>query len=208
MPDHSKRVRIIGSLGVLSALVCLISFIWYWYGPWAGLSFIACCGVGMLAGRLGSPSPTTKGKPSPDLLRIEYAGAQFHRVLNILTGHNLDHAICISARGRTFYFCSRCSGVFLGSLAGVCVLAFGWIGISPPFGLTVCLMLPLILDWTIQTMGFLESTNQRRFLTGILAGLGIALLHGVGALQLAIAILVYISIVYLGSIVLRKRRLY
>jgi hypothetical protein len=79
------------------------------------------------------------------------------------------------------------------------MLAIGWLGASFPLGLALCLALPLVVDWTIQTLGFCESTNRRRLLTGILAGVGIALLRGESALELALAILVVISFVYIAS---------
>ena len=203
MHNHRKRAGIIRSLGILSALACLCIVVWRQYGAETGLFFIACCGSGVIVGRLMSPESVTQCESSPAIQRRKRIGAQLHRVLNILTGHNLDHAFCITLGGKRFYLCARCSGAFIGSFAGTWVLAIAWPGVSFPLGLVLCLALPLVVDWTIQTMGLCESTNRRRLLTGILAGLGIASLRGEGALQLAIAILVVIFLVYTVSFFMR-----
>jgi uncharacterized membrane protein len=203
MHTHRKHVGIIRTLGILSALACLCVVVWRQYGAETGLFFMACCGSGILVGRWVSAAPATQDESSLALQRRKRISAQLYRVLNILTGHNLDHAFCFSLGGKRFYLCARCSGAFIGSFAGAWVLAIAWPGTSFPLGFALCLALPLVVDWTIQTLGFCESTNRRRLVTGILAGLGIASLRGEGALQLALAILVMISLVYAVSFFVR-----
>ncbi|NTU52289.1 MAG: DUF2085 domain-containing protein [Chlorobiaceae bacterium] len=45
---------------------------------------------------------------------------------------------------------------------------------TPPVVLSVILALPLAIDWTVQKVGILESTNARRFVTGVLFGFALA----------------------------------
>ena len=68
-------------------------------------------------------------------------------------------------RGRQFPLCARCTGI----LAGIILFPiFIIIDIQPPF----YLMLPLIIDGSIQLFYCIMSNNLRRFLTGILFSFG------------------------------------
>lgn len=72
-----------------------------------------------------------------------------------------------------FPLCARCTGLVAGAIACFCCQAIG-IPATPPVVLSVILALPLAIDWTIQRVGILESTNARRFLTGFLFGFALA----------------------------------
>jgi uncharacterized membrane protein len=79
--------------------------------------------------------------------------------------------------------CARCTGIYLGLLLGLLLseIMLQW---KIPKIIPVLLVVPLILDGGIQTIayifapehGFYESTNPRRFVTGLLFGLGIGYL--------------------------------
>lgn len=76
-------------------------------------------------------------------------------------------------KGRQFPVCARCTGIFAGYLVGgYVVLAVS--GTHPLAGL-LC-MAPLAIDGGVQLYTAYESTNLRRFFTGILAGIGLLLL--------------------------------
>ena len=66
--------------------------------------------------------------------------------------------------------CARCTGLILGYVIGVLAAVFvkgfdcKWFWI---------LLIPMLLDGFVQLLGGIESTNQRRLITGILAGIGI-----------------------------------
>jgi len=72
-------------------------------------------------------------------------------------------------KGYQFPVCARCTGVLVGYLASI------------PFYILyggeylVCIFLSLIMlaDWLIQFLEIRESTNFRRFITGICGGYGI-----------------------------------
>ena len=72
-------------------------------------------------------------------------------------------------RGTQFPVCARCTGVLLAqSATGLVALA----GHYAPPAVGMLLMVPMGLDWAAQYTGFQESTNARRFVTGVLAGVG------------------------------------
>lgn len=71
--------------------------------------------------------------------------------------------------GQRFPVCARCTG----ELAGILVAAACY----PLFHLSVLwailFMIPMILDGGIQAVSSYESTNNRRFVTGLLFGYGL-----------------------------------
>ncbi|MUV37557.1 uncharacterized protein JNUCC1_01363 [Lentibacillus sp. JNUCC-1] len=83
-------------------------------------------------------------------------------------------------RGRQFPLCARCTGILLGYVIGIVYgILFGAIS----FWIAAILMLPFVIDGSIQYAGKLESTNARRFVTGITGGIGIVfVLYGIGVL--------------------------
>ena len=73
-------------------------------------------------------------------------------------------------RGYQFPVCARCTGVIVGELLALVLLA-GRVRIG-----TKMMMLLLAVmggDWLIQEVGILESTNPRRFITGLCGGIGV-----------------------------------
>ena len=77
-------------------------------------------------------------------------------------------------RGYQFPVCARCTGVFLGKLIADIMLIFKKV-LSPLWALILLLIMGA--DWFAQRTGLLESTNPRRFVTGILGGMGMAFLY-------------------------------
>lgn len=73
-------------------------------------------------------------------------------------------------KGRQLPLCARCTGILIGYFLGV-IIAF----------ITKCsfhqfyllLLIPMIVDGTIQQRYMIESNNLRRLITGILGGIGI-----------------------------------
>lgn len=75
-------------------------------------------------------------------------------------------------RGRKFPICARCTGMGAGFLLAIVTL---WIA-HPPVPILLLVMIPMILDGSIQQLTRYESTNRRRFITGLLFGYGAMLL--------------------------------
>lgn len=72
--------------------------------------------------------------------------------------------------GKQFPICARCTGILLGLILGIIVLIlFGNI----PFLFVPLLLIPIAIDGGGQLLNKWASTNGRRLLTGILAGLAV-----------------------------------
>lgn len=75
----------------------------------------------------------------------------------------------------TFVFplCARCTGVIAGACLAVVATGLG-ITVVRSFMLVVVLTIPMAVDGLLQHFRLLESTNCRRFLTGLLCGFAVA----------------------------------
>lgn len=73
-------------------------------------------------------------------------------------------------RGRQLPICARCTGVFIGQTSSMIIGIF----ITPISVISSLVMLCIIgMDWGLQEIEIKESTNFRRFITGILGGYGL-----------------------------------
>lgn len=73
----------------------------------------------------------------------------------------------------TLPLCARCTGLIIGTTVFLaCLYTNNIITISASFAIS--LTVPMIIDWFIQRIGLLLSTNTRRFITGLLFGFGIS----------------------------------
>ena len=68
-----------------------------------------------------------------------------------------------------FPLCARCTGVLAGYIIAFLLLCFG---IYIPMALCLVFLLPLVLDGGIQLIFNIMSNNIRRFLTGVIFGIG------------------------------------
>lgn len=71
-------------------------------------------------------------------------------------------------KNRQFPVCARCTGCFTGYIIGIPLFFVCKI----PFYICIPLCLIMLADWLIQYFQIKESTNLRRFLTGLLCGVG------------------------------------
>lgn len=76
-------------------------------------------------------------------------------------------------KGWQMFVCARCFGVIVGDFVGTALFFL----VHPPLLLSVCLLLPMAVDWGIQRLGILESTNVRRLLSGISGGVGLTFIY-------------------------------
>lgn len=72
-------------------------------------------------------------------------------------------------KGYQFPVCARCTGVLVGYLIAMPVFALKGICVTVSIMGTVI----MFLDWMLQATGIKQSTNSRRFITGLLGGFGI-----------------------------------
>ena len=89
--------------------------------------------------------------------------------LGSLSGYHQLPERSFSFHGYQFPVCARCCGVLIGELLAVILLILHYI-ISIPIALA-CMFI-MFVDWFIQYIEIKKSNNTRRFLTGILGGLG------------------------------------
>lgn len=112
---------------------------------------------------------------------------------NIFTFNFAERFTCDPVLGCKFGVCARCTGMYIGLLLGLLVSEI-LLRYRIPKLIPILMLVPLVLDGTIQTFayilspesGFYESTNPRRFVTGLLFGLGIGY-FAVSAIKPAIA---------------------
>lgn len=69
-------------------------------------------------------------------------------------------------KGKQFPVCARCTGTFIGYALGGVLYSF----IRLPIWLDFLFLIILFMDWFIQKIGFLESNNVRRLITGVFCG--------------------------------------
>jgi len=90
----------------------------------------------------------------------------------------LGDLLCHQKASRSLYlnqnqlpFCSRCTAIWVGIAAGLFISLLFRIQLSPRFlGVFLLCLLPLGIDGIGQLLGFWESTNLLRMLTGLPAG--------------------------------------
>ncbi|MBQ9625152.1 MAG: DUF2085 domain-containing protein [Clostridia bacterium] len=93
-------------------------------------------------------------------------------LFNYIGDHSGCHQIperCFTVKGYTFPLCARCCGVLIGQLAAMIALP---LGILPGIYWGIPLLAIMGIDWFIQFVHILESTNLRRFITGLCGGFG------------------------------------
>lgn len=89
---------------------------------------------------------------------------------------NLEFSICHQKpersffwRGKQFPLCARCTGIHLGYLS---FPLFTIQIFQIPLLITILMILPTYIDGSIQAYFNIESNNYRRFITGLIAGIG------------------------------------
>ena len=108
---------------------------------------------------------------------------QIKNFFSLLLSHHTEEyynrTFTLSFRGKEVHFCARCSGVILGFIGGLLVTLFINFDIQPFYALigAVGLAIPATIDWGTQKLGYRESINPIRFISGLLLGMGIVSLQ-------------------------------
>ncbi|WP_347707928.1 DUF2085 domain-containing protein [Clostridium sp. C2-6-12] len=88
--------------------------------------------------------------------------------LGALTCHQM-YERSFNYKGYQFPVCARCTGIFVGNIIGILLYIMN-IKISIIKGLGLILI--MAIDGLLQLFKIKASTNKRRFITGLLAGIG------------------------------------
>lgn len=72
--------------------------------------------------------------------------------------------------GKQFPLCARCTGELAGIIGSLLIFWF-W---KPTIPIAIAFMIPLIVDGSVQRFSNYESTNIKRFITGLLFGIGVS----------------------------------
>lgn len=82
-----------------------------------------------------------------------------------------------SIKGHYFPVCSRCTGFYIGAFSYFFYVYFYYVQYTTTLILLAALMLsPAFINGTTQLVGNRESNNVLRFATGLLGGLGLAII--------------------------------
>ena len=76
--------------------------------------------------------------------------------------------------GHSFILCWRCSGLVIGGLIGSYLYSTGALNCRNNMYFIFLLGAPLIIDTITQRIANIESTNKKRFITGILLGIALS----------------------------------
>jgi uncharacterized membrane protein len=88
------------------------------------------------------------------------------------------HCIRVTVLGRSVYFCSRCTGIYGGMAVGIVALLFLGVSLSPDwiwFMLALILGFATVTDWMTQRLTPRKTRNSVRFISGLMSGLGLAI---------------------------------
>ena len=77
---------------------------------------------------------------------------------------------CFKIKGEPMQMCARCLGASIGHIAALLLFIFDYL---PNIFLSFSFMGIMLIDWSLQFFKIQYSTNPRRFITGILGGIGV-----------------------------------
>ena len=120
------------------------------------------------------------------------------------------HCLRLSFRGRSLYFCGRCTGIYGGLGLGIMFLLLFQVDLSPSwfwFLFSVILGFTTVADWMSQRLTPRKTTNHIRAITGFGSGFGLAIIFLLGDLFFMLVALAIMagSVGIVGMIENRRR---
>jgi uncharacterized membrane protein len=158
----------------------------------------------------------------PDELVIDLAswsrGDEVKDSLHTLISHHppslFGHCVRLSFRGRSVYFCSRCTGIYGGLAIGVGVMALAGINLGTTweetwlwFLIALALGFSTVTDWVSQRLTSRKTTNFVRISTGLLSGFGLAIVFILGDL-LYMLVTLAVMMLSVGLVGIIETRMY
>ena len=106
------------------------------------------------------------------------------------------HCLRVSFRGRSIYFCGRCTGIYSGLGLGIILLLIFHVSLTPEwfwFIFAVLLGFTTVVDWVSQRLTPRKTTNHIRAITGFGSGFGLAIIFLMGNLYYMLVALAIMS---------------
>ena len=103
------------------------------------------------------------------------------KLFYLMPCHRIEER-CLHFRSYHMPLCSRCFGIILGFIG---ISSSMFYGKDIAFSLSCIFIAIMFIDWSVQHFLKILSTNLRRILTGILAGIGLGSFFWDGILSLA-----------------------
>ncbi|MGY5880264.1 MAG: DUF2085 domain-containing protein [Candidatus Thorarchaeota archaeon] len=134
----------------------------------------------------------------------------FHMLLSHHPPSLYGHCLRVTFRGRSLYFCGRCTGIYGGLGLGIIFLLLFQVNLRPSwfwFLFSVILGFTTVADWMSQRLTPRKTTNHIRAITGFGSGFGLAIIFLLGDLffmMVALAIMAG-SVGIVGLIENRRR---
>jgi uncharacterized membrane protein len=108
---------------------------------------------------------------------------EIKETIHMLISHHppslYGHCLRLTILGKSVYFCARCTGIYGGMALGIAFLAIFNVAMEPSwlwFLIALLLGLSTVVDWMTQRLSPRKTRNSVRFSTGILSGLGLAII--------------------------------
>ncbi len=158
----------------------------------------------------------------PDELVIDLTsrsrGDEIKESLHTLVSHHppshFGHCLRLSFMGHSMYFCSRCTGIYGGLAIGVGVMALAGISLGTTweetwlwFLIALALGFSTVTDWVSQRLTSRKTTNFVRLSTGLLSGLGLAIVFILGNL-LYMLVTLAVMMLSVGLVGVMEARMY
>jgi uncharacterized membrane protein len=120
------------------------------------------------------------------------------------------HCLRLTFRGRSLYFCARCTGMYGGLAIGIVALLLLPITLEPTwlwFLVALAIGFSTVIDWMSQRLTPRKTTNFVRATTGFMSGLSLAIIFLLGDLfYMLIALAVMSASIGLTSMIEGRRR--
>jgi uncharacterized membrane protein len=120
------------------------------------------------------------------------------------------HCLRLTFRGRSLYFCARCTGMYGGLAIGIVALLLLPITLEPSwlwFLVALAIGFSTVIDWMSQRLTPRKTTNFVRATTGFMSGLSLAIIFLLGDLfYMLIALAVMSASIGLTSMIEGRRR--
>ena len=158
----------------------------------------------------------------PDELVIDLTsrsrGDEIKESLHTLVSHHppshFGHCLRLSFMGHSVYFCGRCTGIYGGLAIGVGVMALAGISLGTTweetwlwFLIALALGFSTVTDWVSQRLTSRKTTNFVRLSTGLLSGLGLAIVFILGNL-LYMLVTLAVMMLSVGLVGVMEARMY